>query len=191
MTDGANYSMDLVKELPARIQTQCQITFDNDEEGLYDLAQDWKKFFTPNTSKSGVKEPYLDDEKYRVSFVYQYLLFGVAASKDRLDDLIKRFEAKIPIVSSDTCNKDISIVCIGGGPGTDVFAILAAQKQLFGDCPPTLKFHIFDQAGSQWKRTLDSLLAGATPKFDYQYYDLTLPSASVFPYFEEAVTPLS
>src|SRR2546421_1391313 len=80
-------SMDIVKELPARIQMQCEKVFHGDEFKLYESNEKWKDFFTPNTTKLGLEEPYLGSEEQRVSFIYQYLLFGVAASRDRLKDV--------------------------------------------------------------------------------------------------------
>jgi len=90
--------MDIVKELPSRIQRQCEKVFHGDESKLYEFTGKWKEFFTPNTTKVGLEEPYLGSEEQRVSFIYQHLLFGVAASTDRLKDLIEEKKASVPIV---------------------------------------------------------------------------------------------
>lgn len=90
--------MDIVKELPARIQMQCEKVFHDDESKLYESNEKWKDFFRPNTTTLGFAEPYLGSEEQRVSFIYQYLLFGVAASGDRLKGLIEDGRVSVPIV---------------------------------------------------------------------------------------------
>jgi hypothetical protein len=90
--------MDIIKELPARIQMQCEKVFHGNESKLYESSARWKDFFTPHTTKFGLEEPYLGSEEQRVSFIYRYLLFGVAASRDRLKNLIEDSGVSVPIV---------------------------------------------------------------------------------------------
>ena len=68
------------------------------------------------------------------------------------------------------------VTCIGGGPGTDIFAIIAAAEWLFDDHQPSFfRFHIFDSAAMEWKQTLDKLLVNSPhPSFDYSYNQLRL-----------------
>jgi hypothetical protein len=74
-------------------------------------------------------------------------------------------------------NAEVVVTCIGGGPGTDIFSIIAAQDWIFPDSQPSrLQFHIFDRAATEWKQTLDQLLIDVPHLyFDYTYHDLKLP----------------
>ena len=68
------------------------------------------------------------------------------------------------------------VTCIGGGPGTDIFAIIAAAKWIFPYEPSPIRFHIFDRAANAWNQTLDQLLANIPhPSFDYAYHQLNIP----------------
>jgi len=170
--------VDIIHGLPARIQRLCEDSFGVNESDLLLFVRYFNDFFSAraNMTNRGSEEPYLLSLKHRTAFTYLYLLFGIAASRDRLKSIISRSGLDIPIVGRIPENNMVSVVCIGGGPGTDMFAALAAQDILFGDRRPFLKFHIFDQAAHGWDDIVGNLLEGVDKTtFDYEYRNLRLP----------------
>ena len=93
----------------------------------------------------------------------------LSISFPKIIDTLQEVETKAKVI----------VTCIGGGPGTDVFSIMAAQDWIFPDSEPSsLEFHIFDRAASEWKETLDRLLTRIPhPNFDYTYHDLKPPGS--------------
>jgi hypothetical protein len=72
------------------------------------------------------------------------------------------------------------VVCIGAGPGTDIFSVLAVQDLFFGEKVKRLHFQVFDQAASQWKASLDQLLKDtADLPFTYEYNTIKFPDATL------------
>ena len=91
--------MDLVKELAALVQRLCEESFGGEgKEALFSLASDWTAFFERGNSKVGIPEPYFVSSNNCVAFTYMYLLFGVAASRDRLQKLVEKHKPQIPLV---------------------------------------------------------------------------------------------
>ena len=79
-------------------------------------------------------------------------------------------------LSRDTC----TVTSLGGGPGTDLFCILAARWQIFDTPPSKFIFDIFDCA-IEWVSTLCSLLGDAQAlglEFNYFKIDLRPPVRS-------------
>lgn len=77
---------------------------------------------------------------------------------------------------SEPTETNISIVSIGGGPGTDMLGVLAAQTLLFGQYPHGFTFHIFDQAALEWEDTLKSVFEQVEELgHRYECYQLSLP----------------
>lgn len=73
-------------------------------------------------------------------------------------------------------DNEISVVFFGGGPGTDLFGVLASQDKLLGETEKRLHFQIFDQAASKWKDILDALLKDIPDlRFSYEYHTLRFP----------------
>jgi hypothetical protein len=91
--------MDLVRELAALIQTLCEESFGVEgKQALFVLADDWTAFFNPDNSKIGLAEPYFISSNHCVAFTFMYLLFGVAASRDRLRNLVEIHKPRLPLV---------------------------------------------------------------------------------------------
>jgi hypothetical protein len=68
----------------------------------------------------------------------------------------------------------LTVTSLGGGPGTDLFCILAARRQIFDTPSSKFIFHIFDCA-IEWESTLRSLLGDAQGLgFEFNYFKIDL-----------------
>src|SRR5947207_4620647 len=82
--------------------------------------------------------------------------------------------------SSTLSGDTFTVTSLGGGPGTDLFCILAARWQIFDTPPSKFIFHIFDCA-IEWASTLHSLLGDTQTlglEFNYIKIDLRPPVCS-------------
>ena len=101
-TDAISHNAKILEKLPGWLQKLCEAAFGVKNEGqLSELADFWHEFFKPDASVTRLnlkQEPYLLSSKHRIAFAFKYLLFGIAASKDRLRRIIDQSELQIPIV---------------------------------------------------------------------------------------------
>lgn len=76
-------------------------------------------------------------------------------------------------------NEEIAVTSIGGGPGTDFFALVAASRFLF-PFEPTFRVQIFDRAYSAWSDTWNKLLRAVNGfPAAASYHSLVLPDSGI------------
>ena len=182
--------MDIVKQLPVLIPELCTYVFGPRSDQNIDRLQEYMDRLSNFYDGSKEEERGEDHLRYkslwRAAYVYQYMLYGIAAFRLRifwLRDELAAISLYLFFLNSLTFSRgietsaEVAVTCIAGGPGTDIFSIIAAQDWIFPDSQPSrLQFHIFDRAAMEWKQRLDRLLTRVSHLyFDYTYHDLKLP----------------
>ena len=78
-------------------------------------------------------------------------------------------------------HENLIVMSLGGGPGTDMFSIIASRNHIFEQPPSNFKFRIFDKA-TEWENTLRSLIGNNTvPGLKMSYHSLDLPRNVTLP----------
>jgi hypothetical protein len=129
----------------------------------------------------------------RLAYLYEMFLFGIAAfncaiREMEVADIARLIRAYYPtppnnlicLVGQVTTrrppgNIPYRITSIGGGPDTDIFAIIATRSLLFHQPPASFHFDIFDCV-LNWRMTLDDLVRNppAPTGITYTYAPLDL-----------------
>jgi hypothetical protein len=87
----------------------------------------------------------------------------------------------------------LCVTSLGGGPGTDIFAIMKSAVHMFDTPPSRFKFNVFDGV-TKWESTLEELLEDSPhPPPDYTYFNLDLSRSAITPprVSNELVSPSS